>query len=287
MSWFKRLCMFVFGLAGLASLVALSLTWVGPWTTQARSMLELPWYLMALEILVIITVVGLLVCLLVAIFYPRNPKETIVADVEGGRITVTRHAIVSQVRHVVESDGVCKATSIHVKVRKRGNVRVDVRVKPNVPIDIITYGEQLYARLSAGLAEVCGDSVKNINVVFTEPSKIGQDAVTSNEDVTVTPSGTAGVDDVPAPTSGGISLHMPSFFSRGDDSTAAEAPEASSDTEDRDAAADEADSSSAVDAATEGPTGFSWEAGAAASDAAAGAEGGAMGATVSLGSEEV
>ena len=32
MGGFKRFCMFVFGLAGLLGVIALSLTWVGPWT---------------------------------------------------------------------------------------------------------------------------------------------------------------------------------------------------------------------------------------------------------------
>ena len=170
MNWFKRLCLFVFGLCGLLALAALCLVWVGPWTSQARTLLlEVSWYFLTLEILVCISAVGLLACLLVSLFAPRNPRETIVADVNGGQITVTRAAIVSQTRHIVEADGSCTANTIRVRVRKRGHVRVHVRVTPRYPVDVVATGEQLYAKLGEGLAQVCGQSVQSIDVVFTEP----------------------------------------------------------------------------------------------------------------------
>ncbi|MBR3327027.1 MAG: alkaline shock response membrane anchor protein AmaP [Atopobiaceae bacterium] len=171
MSWFKRLCLFLFGLSGVLALVALSLTWVGPWTTQARSMLEIRWYFITLEVLVCVAGVGSLLCVLVSLFAPRNPRETVVAQVDGNQITVTRAAISSQAKHVVEADGTCIASSIWVRVRKRGNVRVRVRVKPKKPIDVVQRGERLYAELSEGLSHVCGDTVRSIDVVFTEPEQ--------------------------------------------------------------------------------------------------------------------
>lgn len=174
MNWFKRLCMFVFGLSGVLSLVALSLVWVGPWTTQARTLItENSTYFIALEVLVCLSGVGLLLCMLVALFAPRNPKETIVAEVDGGKITVTRAAISAQTRHIVEADGTCDATSVRVKVRKRGNVRVFVRLRPHLPVDVVSRGEILYSELEQGLAKVCGDSVKSIGIVFTEPEQQG------------------------------------------------------------------------------------------------------------------
>lgn len=171
MSWFKRLCLFLFGLSGVLALVALSLTWVGPWTTQARSMLEIRWYFITLEVLVCVAGVGLLLCVLMSLFAPRNPRETVVAQVDGNQITVTRAAISSQAKHVVEADGTCIASSIWVRVRKRGNVRVRVRVKPRKPIDVVERGERLYAELAEGLSHVCGDTVRSIDIVFTEPEQ--------------------------------------------------------------------------------------------------------------------
>lgn len=172
MGWFKRLCLFVFGLSGLLSLAVLSLSWVGPWTATVRSwILEPTWYFMALEVLVCIAVLGALACVLAALFAPRNPRETVVAKVDGGQITVTRAAIVSQTKHIIEEDGSCIASSVRVKVRKRGHVRVFARVKPRYPVDVVAQGEKLYAALHEGLARVCGDSVKSISVVFTEPDR--------------------------------------------------------------------------------------------------------------------
>jgi len=173
MNWFKRLCMFLFGLMGLFALCALALTCVqNPLTAQARSLLGNPIYFYAVVICTAVCAVGLVITLLIALFYPRNPKETVVAEVAGGKITVTRQAIVSQVRHIIEGDGKCKASSIRVTVRKRGNVRVNVRVKPLAPLNVVEYGEALYAKLAAGLAEVCGDSVKSVDVIFMEPQRI-------------------------------------------------------------------------------------------------------------------
>ncbi len=172
MNWFKRLCLFVFSLSGLASLAALSLTYAGPWQIQARTLvLEVRWYYYVLCALVCISVVGLLLTLLRSLFAPRNPRETIVAEVEGGDIIVTRTAIVSQARHVVEGEGNYVASSIHVRVRKRGHVRVSMRVTPRRPVDVVASGEELYAKLASGLAEVCGDSVTSINLVFTDPEQ--------------------------------------------------------------------------------------------------------------------
>ena len=172
MGWFKRLCLFVFGLAGVLSLAALSLTLVGPWTTMFRSWLfETTWYFMVLEVLVCIAGVGALACVLASLFAPRNPRETIIAKVDGGQITVTRAAIVSQAKHSIEDDGSCIASSVRVKVRKRGHVRVSARVKPRYPMDLVAQGEKLYAALQEGLAHVCGDNVKSISVVFGEPDQ--------------------------------------------------------------------------------------------------------------------
>ncbi len=172
MNWFKRLCLFVFGVSGILSVGALALTWVGPWTTQLRGMLEIRWFFITLEVLVCVTGIGLLGCVLKSLFAPRNPKETIVADVDGGRITVTRAAIASQTRYVIERDGTCIASTVRVRVRKRGHVRVFARVRPRRPINVVEKGEELYAELQEGLAYVCGDTVQSIDVVFSEPEQI-------------------------------------------------------------------------------------------------------------------
>ncbi len=177
MSWFKRLCLFVFGVSGILALGSIVLTQVGPWIPHFRGMLELQWFYIALEVLVCVTGFGLLTCVLVSLFSPRNPKETVVAEVDGGQITVTRAAIAKQAKHVVEADGTCVAAWVGVRVRKRGHVRVSVRVRPRKPIDVIRRGEELYAELAEGLSYVCGDSVQSIDIVFAEPDQMGDLAV--------------------------------------------------------------------------------------------------------------
>ena len=174
MNGFKRLCLFIFGVSGLLSLAALSLVWVGPWTTQARSLItENNWYFIVLEVLVCIAAFGLLVCLLRALFTPSGPKETMVLELDGGNITVTRAAIITQARHVIEADGTCEAVAVRASMGKRGNVRVRVRVRPHLPVDVTERGSILHTELEQGLAKICGDSVRSIKIVFTEPEQGG------------------------------------------------------------------------------------------------------------------
>ena len=51
MNGFKRFCLIVFSLAGLLTLTALALPWVGPWTAQAKGLLANGIYFTALEVL--------------------------------------------------------------------------------------------------------------------------------------------------------------------------------------------------------------------------------------------
>lgn len=208
MNWFKRLCMFVFGLCGVLALAALSLVWVGPWTATARTLItENRLYFVTLEVLVCVSAAGLLACILVSLFAPRNARETTVAQVQGGAITVTRTAIVSQTRHIIEADGTCSAGSIRVSMRKRGNIRVHVRVVPHKPVDVIERGEVLYAALESGLAKVCGESVKSIGIVFTEPEQAGTmaDYIDASNDASA-PTPTTTATGTPAHD---IVVHMP------------------------------------------------------------------------------
>ena len=74
MGGFKRFCMFVFGLAGLLGVIALSLTWVGPWTSQASALMSLEYYFYAVEVCVAIALVIMLVVLLRAIFARKGQE---------------------------------------------------------------------------------------------------------------------------------------------------------------------------------------------------------------------
>ena len=198
MNGFKRLCLFLYGLFGLCALAALFLTWVGPWTQEARAMLEVSWYYFALVTMVFITAVGLVVDILRALFTPSNTKETVIATVDGGGvITVTRNAIVAQVKNIIEEDESCKATSVRVVLHKKSYVRVRARVKPLAQLDIVSYSADLHRRLNEGLRMVCGDAVKSIDLAFVEPAKrrpVEEETVETNVDdagISVDPSAIA------------------------------------------------------------------------------------------------
>lgn len=165
MGFFKRLCLFVFGLAGLLALTALVLPWFGPWTSEATALLGVDEYYIAVEALVLVTALGCLVCLLWSIF-KRNRKTVIVAKEGGDQITVTRDAIASQATHVIEEDGAYVAKRVSVWAKKRGHVRVAARVQPQMTVDTVAAGRDLHDRLVAGLTTVCGDNVDSVDLEF-------------------------------------------------------------------------------------------------------------------------
>lgn len=174
MGWFKRLCLFVFGLAGILALAALVLPWVGPYTQQAAWLLLHEYnYQLAVLVVVGITALGVLVCFLRSIFSPRNRKVVVVSKIDGGEITVTRTAIASQAKHIVERDGTCVASATRVRARRR-SVRVHMKVTPKHPLDVVQKGAQLHQELVDGLASVCGDTLKSVSLVFADPQDFAE-----------------------------------------------------------------------------------------------------------------
>jgi hypothetical protein len=171
MGGFKRFCMFVFGLAGLLGVIALALTWVGPWTAQASALMSIENYFYAVEVCVAIALVIMLVVLLRAIF-ARSVRTIEVTTVNGGTISVSRDAIASQATHIVEADGTCSADRVDVKAKKSGHVRVHVRVLPHETVDVVAKGAELHDELVRGLASVCGDKVDRVSLEFIEPESV-------------------------------------------------------------------------------------------------------------------
>ena len=173
MNGLKRFFLSIFSIAGMLSLVALSLPWVGPWTREATALITSnAFYRTVLEILVCITAVGLLGTLLRAIFTRKNKKNVLVTTVDGGQISVSRDAIASQAAHIIEEDGTCTAVRVDVDARRNSNIKVHARVLPSTSVDVIAKGSDLHARLASGLAAVCGDNIAAISIEFEEPEEI-------------------------------------------------------------------------------------------------------------------
>lgn len=168
MSVFKRLCRVVFALAGIFSLCALGLTWLGPWRDVASALMVVDGYWYALQACMAVTAVGLVVLLFQGLF-ARKTRTVQVATVDGGAITVTREAIASQAEHIVEADGTCTASRVHVDAKPRGHVRVAVRVLPHETLDVVVKGAQLHEELMSGLSAVCGNTVEDVSLEFVEP----------------------------------------------------------------------------------------------------------------------
>ena len=168
MNGIKRFCLIAFGLAGVVCLCALIFPWAGPFQQTATALMSNHLYQLVLQIATFITGLGLVVTLLRGFLTPRQHKTVVVDKMGGDQISVTTAAISSQAAHIVEGDGTLSAEKVSVNAKKRGGVSVDVRVRPRNTVDVTDEGRRLHDELSLGLASLCGDKVKHINLEFVE-----------------------------------------------------------------------------------------------------------------------
>lgn len=168
MGGFKRFLLIIFVLAAGLCLAALALPWFGPFQGQAAAMMDNWYYFIGVQVALAITLVGVVVTLLRALFTPRK-RKTVVVDRSGGdQITVTTAAISSQATHVIEDGDRFVAEKVRVSAKRGGKVRVDVRVRPRHTVDISREGKELHDAVTAGLSTICGEKVKHVNLEFVE-----------------------------------------------------------------------------------------------------------------------
>ena len=168
MNGLRRFCLIVFALAGALCLCALALPWIGPYQREATAMMDNDYYYIAVQVVLAITALGVVVALLRALLTPRKRKTVVVDKMGGDTITVTTAAIASQATHVVEGSGRFIAEKVRVNSKGRGNVSVDVRVRPRYTVDITDEGKRLHEDLAKGLAIICGERVRHLNLEFLE-----------------------------------------------------------------------------------------------------------------------
>lgn len=168
MGGFKRLGLIIFGLAGALCLAALALPWFGPFQSEAVALMDNDFYYYGLQVLLAITVLGVLIALLRGLFAPRGSKTVVIDRAGGDRISVSTKAISSQATHLVESDDRFVAEKVRVHAKKRGKVKVDVRVRPHHTVNLAQEGKQLHDTVAGGLAAICGDKVGRVNLEFVE-----------------------------------------------------------------------------------------------------------------------
>ncbi len=171
MGGFKRLCLALWSLASAFVLLALGLTWAGPWSAETSALMAIDAWFYAVEICFAVAMLGVVVTLLRALF-TRKVRTVEVVTVDGGVISVAKEAIASQAAHVVEADGTCTASKVIVSAKRRGHVRVHVRVLPHETVDVVEKGAQLHEELVSGLAAVCGDKVENVSLEFVTPESV-------------------------------------------------------------------------------------------------------------------
>ena len=211
MGGFRRLVLIIFSLAGALCLAALALPWMGPFQREATALMDNWYYYLAVQVVLAITLAGVVVALLRALLTPRK-RKTVVVDRSGGdSITVTTAAISSQATHVIEAGDRFVAEKVRVASKRGGKVSVDVRVRPRHTVDISREGRELHDALALGLATICGDRVRHVNLQFVEAENAvpAQDVLVERVDEPQVPQGVlerASHDETPAD---GITVPLP------------------------------------------------------------------------------
>lgn len=171
MGFFKKLLMTLWFLAALLGTAALVLTIYGPWTREALALFALDSYSYAVQGCVAFALVGGFV-MWVRVLSRRKKAQTIeLSDGEGGQISITRDAIASQARYIVETDGSCEAAKVAVFAEKHGLVSVDVTIRPHYTVSAVEKGAELKEELREGLTRLCGDRLGNISLEFLAPEE--------------------------------------------------------------------------------------------------------------------
>jgi uncharacterized membrane protein len=173
MNGFKRFCMIAFAIVGVLALLALVLPWLGPWTDIAAGLFAYGWYLMVVEIFILILAIGFVVVFVKGVT-AKKPSDVEVVAHDGNTIRIARSAIASQATYLVEEDGTCIAQRVYVAPRKHDTaVDITIWVQPYESLDIRAESAVIDARLKEGLETLVGDRLGKINLNFLEPRKTG------------------------------------------------------------------------------------------------------------------
>ncbi len=172
MESFKRFCLIVFSLVGIAVLAVLALPWIGPWTALFSSFFAIEWYLFVVELCILLLAIGFL-GLFIRGCTMRRHHDVEVLSGDGAKVTIARSAIASQATYLAEQDGTCVVTKVVVKVRRKDEVDVRVSVQPYQSVNVQVEAQKLNERLRDGLTRLTGPALKHITLRFVEPRSTG------------------------------------------------------------------------------------------------------------------
>lgn len=173
MEGFKRFCLIVFSLVGIALLGALALPWIGPWTDLFAGFFALDWYLFCVELALLAVAIGFVAVFIRGVTMRRHNDVVVLAE-NGAQVTIARSAIASQATYLAEQDGSCVVTKVVVKVHHHDFVDVKVSVQPYQSVNVRAEAQKLQLTLREGLARLCGEGLGTITLRFLEPRSTGE-----------------------------------------------------------------------------------------------------------------
>lgn len=171
MGFIKKLLMTVWYLATLFGVGALIATLYGPWTREALALFAIDTYNYAVQASIAVTLIGGLIMWIRVLSRRKKANSISLEEEDGSQITITRDAISSQARYIVEEDGSCEATKVGVFAEKKGLISVQVTIRPHYTVSAVEKGAELRQELEEGLTKLCGDRIESISLEFLAPEE--------------------------------------------------------------------------------------------------------------------
>ena len=171
MGFIKKLLMTVWYLATLIGVCALMATIYGPWTHEALALFAVDTYSYAVQGCIAVSLIGGLIMWIRVLSRRKKANSISLEEEDGSQITITRDAISSQARYIVEEDGSCEATKVGVFAEKKGLISVQVTIRPHYTVSAVEKGAELRQELQEGLTKLCGDRIEGISLEFLAPEE--------------------------------------------------------------------------------------------------------------------
>lgn len=173
MGKFKRFCLLVFACAGLINTLLLATIWFAwdPLMPFAAWLMLQPWFGIVEMVLLALMGIGFVAMLIYGIA-AQGTKGQLSTTQENGTITITRKALETTVRRVIERHHGLNAQNITVSIRgkKDARIRIKAKVDSGAQGNLYALGDTLQREIITTVEAFSGHYVEKANITFTGDS---------------------------------------------------------------------------------------------------------------------
>ncbi len=176
-----RACLLLFIVFAILSIGVLAIPWFQwhPFNASILFLKQQSWFSLTESVLLAFTALGLLTLLGYALFSPSK-KGQLEFRYGNGTITISKDAIESTVKHVVEQSRGITVSNIAVRILGSSEPRVSIRLKvnPGRNSELGKLGVQLQEEISASVCAFAGYPIHRVDITFSGDAEVVTPAFT-------------------------------------------------------------------------------------------------------------